>query len=219
MKTVLQLALGALIGLAISSCWVDRKSSDFACTVDEDCASFTPSRVCDTSLGYCVPGDNMMTCPDECNGGCDKTAKTCTINCTNPTDCAGGTICPPGYDCTINCSQNGCDFVECNGNSDCKITCTGNNACGNVDCGDGGACTVTCVGNNACNNVDCNGADCNVTCTGSGACNDVDCDNACACDVQCMIGSSCDSRTCSADPCVAPSGCVSTQTGCPSTCN
>ncbi len=197
MKLSFQLALGALIAIAIGSCWVDRKTSEFACTVDMDCLGYMPTRICDTDIGYCVPGENPDECPAICNGGCDMTARTCTINC----------------------GSNGCGIVECNGDSDCDVTCTGNNACGNIECGDGGECNVICTGTNACDNVDCNGARCDVTCTGGNACDNVDCDNACRCDVECMAGQSCGSRTCSADQCNAATGCVSTQTGCPATCN
>lgn len=218
MKLAAQLALGALVAIAISSCWVDRKTSEFSCSSDNDCTGYSPTRVCDTDIGYCVPGENPNDCPSICNGACNKGQKTCTINCGTGTNCNGTVVCPEGYDCTINCSSGGCDAVECNGNSDCTITCSGGNACGNIDCSDSGTCDVTCSAGSACGDVDCNGSDCSVSCSGGNACDRVDCDNACRCDVTCIEGTSCDFLTCSATPCESATGCTSTQNGCPVTC-
>lgn len=209
--------------VASTACSVNRRTEDFACANDTECA---PDRRCDTALGYCVIGTPIDAsidaisdgngCPTACNSGCDLTARTCDITCIG-SNCSDVT-CPPGYDCTINCSQNACDSVTCIGDSECTINCVGNNACGNVDCGNG-ACKVVCNGNNACNNVDCNDAPCDVTCNGPNACNEVDCDGSCGCDVACIVGTTCDAALCLAPQCESPTGgCSSTLAGCPNTC-
>lgn len=189
-------ALLALLAITLGGCWVDRRTSDFACGSDVDCVGFMPQRVCDTDIGYCVPGANPNDCPLECNAGCDKAAMTCIVACGSG-DCDDLT-CPAGYDCTI--------------------TCSGGNSCNNIDC-DGRNCTIVCSGSSACNNIDCNDGKCSVECSGGNACDNVDCSSSCGCNVVCTNPSSCDSVSCPADACISSLGCTATQTGCPTTCN
>ncbi|MGE0399054.1 MAG: hypothetical protein AB7T06_20255 [Kofleriaceae bacterium] len=215
---MLQLALGALIGIAISSCWVDRRTSDFTCKTDNDCLSFSPSRVCDTDLGYCVPGTNPTDCPPQCNAGCNKNQMTCAIACGNGASCDGELVCPSGWDCTIDCGTGACDAVTCQPGADCTINCNGGGACGDIECGDG-RCDIVCMGGGACGTIDCNDSSCDVTCNGGGACPRVECDNACRCDVECQTGSSCNDINCLDVACeLTPNGCDAERTGCPTTC-
>lgn len=181
-----------------ASCFVDRRSGEFTCTKDEDCAGLEPARTCDEGAGFCVPGD----CPAQCNGGCNQDAKTCTINCLAAGTC-DNVHCPGEYTCSINCNApNACDRVDCGESKACTITCLGANACGNVDCGGPGdpECTVTCNGNNACGDVTCDEAACTVLCIGNGACGDIDCVDSCNCRASCLTGS-CGDVTC-------PAGCT-----------
>ncbi|MFN0253785.1 MAG: hypothetical protein ACKV2T_43365 [Kofleriaceae bacterium] len=217
-SSLVSLGLGALMAMTNASCWVERRTSDFACETDDDCIGFLPTRECDTGLGYCVPGDNPNECPLQCTGGCDMNARTCTVICGSTTQC-NDIVCPNGFDCTINCSAGACDSIDCRGDQDCTIICTGGNACGDISCPDTGNCSVTCTGGGACADVDCNGSNCDVICSGGNACDNVDCDSACRCDVSCMQGGSCDRLDCSAPACESAMGCTSTQTGCPATCN
>lgn len=172
-----------------ASCLVDRKTGDYACARDEDCAGFTdPERICDTSIGYCVPQE----CPSACNGGCDLRAKTCAISCGGANSCSS-VSCPSGYACTLNCG--------------------GNNSCDNVDCSDAASCTINCASQNSCANVRCGDGPCRVMCVGSNACDNVDCNNSCACDVTCS-GTNCATTTCSALTCETALGCSSALPGC-----
>ena len=216
--TLAQLALGTLIAIVISSCWVDRRTGDFACGTDNDCLSFTPPRRCDVDLGYCVPGDNPNGCPEICNAGCNKGQMTCAISCGNGTLCDGEIACPEGWDCTIDCATGSCDMIHCRPGADCTINCVGGGACGDIECGDGD-CTILCNGGGACGNIDCNDSKCDVTCSGGGACPAVDCDTACSCDVACGSGSSCGNVDCPVLACELPmGGCDSARTNCPNTC-
>lgn len=213
------LGLGALIAIAITSCWVDRRTNDFACSNDDDCLPFSPSRRCDIDLGYCVPGTNPNGCPIECNAGCNKGQMTCSISCGNGTECNGEVSCPGGWSCTINCTSGACDSLRCEPGADCTINCVGGGACGNIECGDGD-CRITCDGGGACGTIDCNDSKCDVTCMGGGACPAVQCDNACRCDVSCVTGSSCGNIDCTEAACdVTPNGCDADRAGCSNTCN
>lgn len=217
MKSLLPIALGAAIAIAISSCWVDRRTGDFACTTHDDCLSFSPSRRCDMDLGYCVPGTNPNGCPEDCDAAsCNVTERTCTMTCTG-LGC-GDVLCPTGWDCTINCSAGACDQITCEPGADCRITCNGGGACGDIECGDG-VCWIVCSGGGACGVIDCNDASCDVECSGGGACPDVDCDSACRCDVECQTGSSCGNVDCLDLDCEqAPIGCDAEAANCPTTC-
>ncbi len=186
-----------------ASCLVDRRSGEFTCSTDADCANLTDNRVCDTGAGFCIP----LVCPSVCNGGCDLQAKKCTVSCPG-SNCNKDIDCPDGFDCTITCSSpNSCNSIKCGDARSCTIMCVGTNACDNVDCGGVGdpTCNITCSGGNACGDVTCDEGACMVSCVGSGACGAVDCSDSCSCTAACPTGS-CDSVTC-------PTGCVQ-GTGC-----
>lgn len=164
-------AVSIVIVAAVASCLVNRKSEEFACSDDTDCAAM--GRACER--GYCVerPVD-ANPCPSICSD-CDFAAKTCTITCDTPNDC-NNISCPLGYDCTINCTRGqACDNISCLVARSCTVNCTMANACKDVTCGPG-RCTVTCSG-------------------GASACQDVVCDSSCGCDVTCAAGQ-CTSMDC-----------------------
>lgn len=197
-------AWGLLVALAVAgSCSVNHKSGDYACTTQKDCAS---PRVC--TDGFCivpdgVPIDAPMTepkdgtvvlvdapvvthdsnttpvCPSACTE-CDLAAHICKIDCGQG-NCGGAVQCPPGYDCTINCSEpNSCrNGVTCSGDSACTILCDGSGTCRNVVCGNG---------------------PCDIECTGQGSCRGVTCGNSCACDVSCGDLATCQQITCTNGP-------------------
>jgi hypothetical protein len=156
----------ALATVVVSSCLIDRRSSDFACGPGGTC---DPGRVCQDD--FCVP----EICPGECDV-CDTTAKTCSITCSNPGECNGTVECPVDYNCTISCNgNNSCDSVRCDdGAASCVITCSGVNACGGITCGDGVACSITADDSSA----------------GS-----INCSDACRCQVTCPAGE-CPSQSC-----------------------
>ena len=150
----------------IASCFIDRRSNDLECTMQEQC---TPSgKVCQD--GFCVESDIALVC----NGGFDPIDRTCTISCNSPSQC-GIVRCPPDFTCTI--------------------TCSASNACNNVDCSDAAECNVTCNANNACQDIECGAGRCNVQCAVGNACDVVSCAASCACDVTCATGA-CEDQEC-----------------------
>ncbi len=205
----------AALSLAVvstSSCSINHRSGEFACTVQADCDA---ARQC--LNGYCiVPGgvidapktidapkrdapmmiDSPMTvCPPQCTS-CGE-GKTCKIDC-GLTNCTGNQpiVCPSGYNCAILCSTN--------------------NACTNgINCGAAASCAITCSGASSCRNVDCGDGHCDVKCQGQGSCRGIDCSNSCACDVTCALTASCDFLTCSSSQCdPLGRGCTSMAPGC-----
>ncbi len=130
------LAVVAMMALAMS-CFVDRRSGDFECDNDDDCADFEdPSRSCND--GYCLP----TSCPSICDGGC-TTGKVCTIECTNPNECRNGVTCPSGFSCIFECDE------DCK--PTCPLGCTVNcsdatSDCGPIVCGAGQTCSCSGVG-------------------------------------------------------------------------
>ena len=116
-------------GLAMTlamSCLIDRRSEDFQCDVDADCADIEGS-VRECNDGFCT----LRSCPSVCDGGCGA-GKSCTILCSNAAECRNGIDCPSGFTCTINCSQD-CTPVECD--DGCVVNCSGASDCGPIDCG------------------------------------------------------------------------------------
>jgi hypothetical protein len=202
--------LGSAIGLATSlaiviatSCNVNHKSDEFACTTTLDCG---PGRIC-SSDGFCVLGtaidaakgdapraDAAPMCPPGCTS-CNVTEKTCTIDCTK-TDCTTTLVCPAGYKCDILCNvQSSCrSGINCRSAAGCNIECSGGQSCRNISCGLG---------------------PCDVSCSGPSSCRNVACGSSCACDVTCTGNQSCpDNIFCKSFTCDTGSGCTSMKTGC-----
>ena len=167
------LLAGMVAFAAAASCFVSRKSSDYACSTDDDCET---GRACDR--GYCVAASVLIDaapCPAVCNGGCNQSLRTCMVECDESGECDNVT-CPSGYSCIINCRVD--------------------NACDNVTCNPGTSCTVNCMATNACEDILCSvGVPCSVTCGATGSCGAIDCDAACQCDVTCATGN-CGTMSC-----------------------
>jgi hypothetical protein len=192
----------AVVAIA-SSCSINHRSDQYACTVSGDCSD---GRVCDN--GYCIvagsidaarPSDaakpsDANNCPAPCTT-CNVAQKSCTINCQSA-NCTNQVTCPAGYNCDIQCNtDNSCrNGVNCQMAASCNIDCTGKQSCQNVQCGPG---------------------KCDVACIGGASCRGVDCNNSCACDVACTGSQSCtEGIFCSSLACTAGSGCTSTPTFC-----
>jgi hypothetical protein len=139
-KAALGIAALVVAGLA---CLVDRTSEEFACDDDSDCTKFMDGRVCTNN--FCVQAE----CPDECDS-CSVTNKTCTINCSNTSNC-DNIDCPNGYVCMISCSRS-CTNVDCSDATACIVLCSGNASvnCGPIDCGTGVTCMCTATGSATC---------------------------------------------------------------------
>ncbi|MBC7978481.1 MAG: hypothetical protein H7138_26140 [Myxococcales bacterium] len=132
--------------------------------------------------GFCVERGVAMPGPDAgpdngCPSGCTKCDlddRTCDIDCSGAR-CATA-VCPPGFDCTIECmAPGGCDEIDCTGAASCDITCVGLFACPTITCGPG---------------------ECDVVCAGQTACGLLDCSSACRCDQICTTASSCAAWSC-----------------------
>lgn len=194
------LGFAALVVAGASSCWVDTRSGEFACSTDSDCAGFSdPPRICDPAIHFCVP----LECPGACDV-CDFTdplAPRCAISCGSGASSCGSVTCPAGFLC--------------------NVTCSGMSACGTINCGGAIACNVTCTGGNtnneACNNVECGEGPCSVQCLTDHACDDADCNDSCQCDVTCASADACGLVDCQIG-CESGLGCSSSLAGCTSTC-
>ncbi|MBP9086208.1 MAG: hypothetical protein KBG15_08815 [Kofleriaceae bacterium] len=178
MKVLIGLLFVGLLIVSNAQCSIDHRSDGLVCVTKSDCAN---GRECVD--GYCVGGPTIdapriidanpidaKTCPARCNS-CDAGTNTCNIVCTT-NNCATKVVCPVGWDCAIACNDaRSCTAgVECRGDQNCNVTCTGTDSCNNILCGDG-KCTVACTGIGACDQVDCNDAcACDVTCSGLGSC-------------------------------------------------
>ena len=132
-RAVLIIAL-VVIGL---SCLVDRRSGDFDCESDTDCADFDDERVCTNKV--CLP----VTCPPVCDD-CDS-GKICNIDCTGMNECRQGVSCPAGYNCKFTCDAD-CTPVTCTSALSCTVTCETGADCGPLICGAASPCTCTASG-------------------------------------------------------------------------
>src|SRR3954466_3416062 len=107
----------------VVSCSVSHRSGDYTCTRQSDCA--TP-RLCEQ--GFCVVPDGVPidgppggkdgkhdVCPNICSSG-DLIAGTCMIDGGAGANCSSAVVCPPGFDCTIDCGTNG----ACRNGVDCR---------------------------------------------------------------------------------------------------
>jgi hypothetical protein len=176
-----------------TSCAVQHRSQDFACTTSDQCAT---GRMCIN--GFCVDNspadaakddgvvgsdgkakpDAAVSCPPQCTS-CDVATKVCTIDCnTHPAICAAEVVCPIDYTCNI----------ECNAGSACSA---------GVNCAQAKACTLECSGKSSCSGVMCGPGACTVTCSGSASCagnnggDAINCSSSCACSVMCTGTESC----------------------------
>jgi hypothetical protein len=138
-----RLALVAL-ALAIAACSMSHRSEEYACANPSDCRG---GRHCID--GFCVVSSaidasridarkpiDAQTCPSPCTS-CNDANKTCTVDCSMTTACAGQVTCPSGYHCDILCNtDNSCrSGINCQVAAACQITCSGQNACRGVQCG------------------------------------------------------------------------------------
>jgi hypothetical protein len=128
----------ALFALA-ASCFIDRRSGDFECETDDDCAGLGGDpRECNNDK-VCV----VVECPsicDSCNGN------VCNITCNNAAKCTN-LDCPRDFSCVLACSQD-CRNLECD--DGCTVTCSANADCGPIDCGLNETCKCTATGNGTC---------------------------------------------------------------------
>lgn len=206
--------LAILAGLALalafvtltSSCEINHRSEEFACTKNIDCPS---GRICndgfciitgsiDASRGDAQRGDAGANCPAGCTS-CNTTEKTCTINCML-TNCTNTVSCPAGYKCDIACNTE----QSCRNGINCQLAAS---------------CNIDCIGRQSCQNVQCGPGRCDVSCSGAASCRGVSCGSSCACDVACTGNQSCaDNITCSSVACRSGSGCTSVPLFCHS-CN
>ena len=199
------IAIVIAIAAASTSCSINHRSDQYACTVNTDCSG---GRICDN--GFCIvpgsqidapkppgdgPRDGSTGCPAPCTT-CNTAQKTCTVNC-QATNCTNNSItCPPGYKCDILCNvDNACrNGVDCRMAASCNIDCSGKQACAGVQCGSG---------------------PCDVGCTGPDSCRGVACNNSCACDVVCTGNQSCaEGIVCTSLACRSGSGCTSVPAFC-----
>jgi hypothetical protein len=203
MRLVIVLAVISVVSmLSLSSCEINHRSDEFACSKNLDCAS---GRVC--SDGFCVlagtidaargdaaRGDAGSDCPPGCTS-CNVLQKTCTIDCSF-TSCTNTVTCPSGYNCDILCNTE--------------------NSCRNgVNCLQSGKCSVECSGKSSCENVTCGPGPCDVACSGPSSCRGVSCGSSCACDVVCTGNQSCQSDIqCSSVACRSGRGCTSVPVFC-----
>lgn len=204
MRQALAVACGfAVVGIAATSCLVNRKTADFECAETADC---TAGRLC--TSGFCItdnrPPDSMQPdvtpCPSPCTS-CDFGLMTCDVVCN---------------------TANGCSDITCPAGFACEVDCTASNACDDVDCSLATSCDVECDGVSACETVTCGTGPCDVTCSGNSACDVVDCASSCECDVVCVNNADC-LATCpppsaGGGDCTdgTPNGCDSNMTNCDS---
>jgi hypothetical protein len=128
-------ALALLLAVVGASCFIDKRSDDFACDVDADCLKLGNDidRECNNDH-VCVAAD----CPNDCDS-CSA-GKVCNINCNSPNKCSSGVDCPNGYHCLFTCTRD-CEPVDCSDAASCVVTCSGNATCGPIDCGSASPCT------------------------------------------------------------------------------
>jgi hypothetical protein len=133
---VIALAAAALA----ASCFVDRRSSEFECETDADCADIAGgSRECNGNK-LCV----VVDCPDICDSCTGD--NVCNITCNNASKCSN-LDCPNNFSCSLSCSQD-CKNLECD--DGCTVMCSANADCGPIDCGVNETCNCTATGNGTC---------------------------------------------------------------------
>ncbi|HEU0034279.1 MAG TPA: hypothetical protein VFQ53_26835 [Kofleriaceae bacterium] len=188
----LALAAGSMLLMGIAfSCSIDHRSDELSCTTQNDCPA---GRFCQD--GFCVggvgndggpnpdgkPNPDAPGCPSQCTS-CKQETMECKVDCSiSPATCNGMIICPPGWNCTIECStDNSCRAgIDCQQGASCAINCTGTSTCRNIQCGTG-PCATTCAGFDSCRNLQCgDSCQCPVTCLEPSRCENIFCsDFAC----------------------------------------
>jgi len=201
-SAVIGVIIGGVLAALVAggtSCGINHKSDEYACTTSAQCNS---GRKC--VEGFCtISGppdapkrDAANGCPTGCTS-CNVAQKTCTVDCSL-TNCDAALTCPAGYHC---------DFQ-----------CKGDNACRNgINCGAAASCTIECTGTSSCRNIACGPGPCDVSCTGAQSCRSVACGASCACDVTCIGPGSCIAPiTCTSPGCInaGGSGCTSVPAFC-----
>jgi hypothetical protein len=188
----------ALAVLLVVGCSIDHRSETIECFSSDECPS---GRVCRENR--CVTesgpdggpkkdagGLDAFVCPPQCTS-C-KEGHICLIQCgSSNNNCAGTVVCPPGFDCEVNCGPN--------------------NSCRNgVNCQQAESCNVTCSGTQACRGIQCGPGRCNVSCSGTDSCRTVQCGPSCGCDVKCSDAALCEGVFCTSAQCaVFGGGCSS----------
>jgi hypothetical protein len=86
------------------------------CTVDSDCADYSPTRTCNVSLGQC----NVGGCNPACTGG-----QVCAGGvCVTPAECTVGSDCRADLPACVSGVCSACTSdSHCNGRSDSKTRC------------------------------------------------------------------------------------------------
>ena len=126
-----------LVLSAATSCSINHRSDQFACTKNSDCDS---GRTC--SDGFCVTGGTIVdagkvdapktpdgggnSCPAQCTS-CNTTTKSCIIDCAMANGACNQQItCPAGFKCDIRCNNdNACrQGINCLQGASCTNACT-----------------------------------------------------------------------------------------------
>ncbi len=118
--------------------------------------------------------DASLPCPSVCTS-CSPDGRTCNIVCTDVNCGTAPVTCPPGRDCTVDCS--GHDFckntIDCSGATSCRVTCHigGADTCHDTVIKCGTKCSVICDGDTkTCHNVNIQAAQSSslcLSCTGA----------------------------------------------------
>ena len=226
--TFLAFALALVHGQV--GCTIDTRSDLYDCAGPSDCDA---DRLCID--GFCISSEIVgCTAPDRVN---------CTFSCTEAGACPDQIVCPSGYQCRVECGDDGCaGGIDCTAATSCSVACAGGAACAGpitcgagfctvdcsiagactaaIDCGQASTCDIQCRSANTCTGpIACQGSECNVTCSGSTSCTQgVDCSDACACDTNCTgIGACAVAPMCQATGnCVQNGDCRSMPANCDS---
>ena len=200
------LGLAALVITAVvSSCSINHKSNQFACSSTSDCEA---GRVC--TDGLCIVGTDIDAPPiDAPRQDAPIDSMVCPSQCTR---------CMPGNVCVIDCAAAGANCnalmpVVCPTGFNCDIRCSTDNSCrSGVNCTNAASCNIQCTGFRSCRGVACGPGECTLNCAGNNSCETVDCGTSCACDVKCgsIAGGSCQNVQCTRPECDTGRGCSAT---------
>jgi hypothetical protein len=128
-------------------------------------------------LGGCGPDPAPpvgLPCPPQCS---DCNGSTCTITCDQPDECQSGVVCPPDFNCVVECTGfRSCRdaTIQCPADYDCKVRCEDIfiESCERtvVQCSAQGHCDLACGdANEACHEaiLNCGLGGCTATCSGN----------------------------------------------------
>ena len=128
-------------------------------------------------IGGCGPDPEPpggLPCPPQCTV-CD--GSTCIIQCDQHKECEDGVVCPPDFDCVVECTgERACReaTIVCPSDYDCKIQCTDDESqsCNRAtfQCSEQGRCDLACGGQKqACEDalLNCGLGGCTATCSGN----------------------------------------------------